>query len=157
MPNSGRRDKQSELGKRTYTGFNERWRARAGGGNFSKVYADQQPAHGGESLRKPYETRNKRSVWTVSTKAFRGAHFATFPPKLIEPMILAGCPVGGVVLDMFFGAGTTGYVAQRNARNWIGCDLNPEYVRLAQKRLSAPYQLTSMFTYAEMQQAAQPE
>jgi len=80
-------------------------------------------------------TRNKRSVWSVATKPFKGAHFATFPPALIEPCILAGSPRGGVVLDPFFGAGTTGLVAQRHGRKWIGCELNPEYAALAQTRI----------------------
>jgi len=81
------------------------------------------------------ESRNKRSVWTVSTKAFSEAHFATFPPALIEPCILAGCPQGGVVLDPFFGAGTTGLVADRHGRDCIGIELNPEYADMAEKRI----------------------
>jgi site-specific DNA-methyltransferase (adenine-specific) len=81
--------------------------------------------------------RNKRDVWTVTTKPFKGAHFATFPPDLIEPCILAGCPEGGTVLDPFFGAGTTGLVAQRHNRKWIGCELNPEYAAIAQARIEA--------------------
>jgi DNA modification methylase len=81
------------------------------------------------------DKKNRRSVWTVSTKPFKGAHFATFPPKLIEPCILAGCPVGGTVLDPFSGSGTTGQVALSRLRNYIGCELNPEYQQLAQRRL----------------------
>jgi DNA modification methylase len=81
--------------------------------------------------------RNKRSVWTVTTRPFQGAHFATFPPALIEPCILAGSPRGGVVLDPFFGAGTTGLVAQRHGREWIGCELNPEYAAIAKTRIEA--------------------
>lgn len=81
------------------------------------------------------ETRNRRSVWTVTTKPFKEAHFATFPPDLIEPCVLAGCPEGGVVLDPFFGAGTTGLVAQRTNRSAIGIELNPEYVDIARRRL----------------------
>ena len=81
------------------------------------------------------ETRNRRSVWTVTTKPFKGAHFATFPPDLIEPCILAGAPAGGVVLDPFMGAGTTAVVAERLRRQWVGCELNPEYVALAESRL----------------------
>lgn len=79
--------------------------------------------------------RNKRSVWTVTTKSFKGAHFATYPPDLIEPCILAGYPNGGTVLDPFFGAGTTGLVAQQNGRNWVGCELNPEYADIAERRI----------------------
>jgi DNA modification methylase len=80
-------------------------------------------------------TRNKRSVWEVSTQPFSEAHFATFPPALIEPCVLAGCPAGGTVLDPFFGAGTTGLVADRLQRDCIGIELNPEYAEIAQKRL----------------------
>lgn len=81
------------------------------------------------------EFRNKRDVWTTSTRAFKGAHFATFPPELIEPCILAGAPAGGVVLDPFFGAGTTGLVSVRHERQCIGVELNPEYIKLAEQRL----------------------
>lgn len=80
------------------------------------------------------ETRNKRSVWTVATTPYKGAHFATFPPALIEPCILAGAPVGGVVLDPFFGSGTTGQVAQALGRHYIGCELNPAYKPLQDER-----------------------
>ena len=82
-------------------------------------------------------TRNKRDVWTVSTRSYKGAHFATFPTALIEPCILAGSPIDGVVLDPFFGAGTTGLVAQRHGRKWIGCELNPEYAAIATARIEA--------------------
>ena len=80
------------------------------------------------------EKRNKRSVWTITTKPFKGAHFAVFPPDLIEPCILAGCPKDGVVLDPFMGSGTTGMVAQELGRKWIGCELNPEYINLQKTR-----------------------
>lgn len=83
------------------------------------------------------ETRNRRSVWTVTTKPYKGAHFATFPPDLIEPCVLAGCTVGGTVLDPFGGAGTTGLVASRHQRNAILCELNPAYVEIARKRIAA--------------------
>lgn len=80
--------------------------------------------------------RNRRSVWTVSTTPYKGAHFATFPPKLIEPCILAGSRPGDVVLDPFNGSGTTGQVAIQNGRDYIGIELNPEYIELTKKRLS---------------------
>jgi len=80
--------------------------------------------------------RNRRSVWTVTTKPYSGAHFATFPPKLIEPCILAGCPEGGTVLDPFTGSGTTAVVALNNGRNFVGTELNPDYVKLAEDRIS---------------------
>ena len=78
--------------------------------------------------------RNRRSVWTVATTPFPGAHFACFPPTLIEPCILAGSPAGGTVLDPFMGSGTTAQVATRLGRNFIGCELNPKYVELHELR-----------------------
>ena len=83
----------------------------------------------------PREIRNKRSVWTVTTKPYSGAHFATFPPDLIEPCILAGAPAGGVVLDPFMGSGTTAAVAVLNGRNYLGCELNPAYKELQDIRI----------------------
>lgn len=83
------------------------------------------------------ETRNRRSVWSVPTRPFKGAHFATFPEQLIEPCISAGAPVGGVVLDPFMGAGTTAVVAERLGRRWVGCELNPEYAAIAEARIKA--------------------
>lgn len=77
---------------------------------------------------------NKRSVWTVNTKPYSGAHFAVFPTELIEPCILAGAPVGGIVLDPFMGSGTTAQVAKDLGRQYIGCELNPEYGKLQKKR-----------------------
>jgi DNA modification methylase len=79
--------------------------------------------------------RNRRSVWTVTTKPFREAHFATFPPDLIEPCALAGCPEGGIILDPFMGAGTTAVVAKTNHRNFIGIELNPAYIGMANQRI----------------------
>lgn len=81
---------------------------------------------------------NRRSVWTVTTKPFKGSHFATFPPDLIEPMIKAGCPSGGTVLDPFFGAGTTGLVALKLGRDFIGIELNPAYCKMAHDRIYGP-------------------
>lgn len=81
------------------------------------------------------ETRNRRSVWTVSTRGYKGAHFATFPEDLITPCILAGCPEGGVVLDPFMGSGTTAVVALKNKRKAIGIELNPDYGRLSIERV----------------------
>jgi len=85
----------------------------------------------------PLETRNRRSVWTVATRPYKGAHFATFPPALIEPCILAGSRPGDVVLDPFMGSGTTAMVATQHGRQYLGCELNPEYVALQEARLSA--------------------
>lgn len=83
-----------------------------------------------------YEMKNKRSVWTINTKPYSGAHFAVYPQELVEPMILAGSCVGDTVLDPFFGSGTTGQVAQNLGRKWIGCELNQEYESLQNERLS---------------------
>ena len=80
--------------------------------------------------------RNKRSVWTVNTKPYAGAHFAVFPSDLIEPCILAGAPAGGIVLDPFMGSGTTAQVAQNLGRQYLGCELNPDYKLLQQKRVA---------------------
>jgi len=84
-----------------------------------------------------YEMRNRRSVWTITTKPFKEAHFATFPEDLITPMILAGCPKEGLVLDPFMGAGTTGVVAKKLGRNYIGLELNQKYVDMAESRISS--------------------
>lgn len=78
--------------------------------------------------------RNKRSVWTVPTDPYAGAHFATFPPALVEPCILAGSKAGDTVLDPFFGSGTVGEVAQDLGRKWLGCELNPAYAKLQDQR-----------------------
>ena len=91
-----------------------------------------------EGVRDYYSAgkRNKRSVWTVTTKQFKEAHFATFPPDLIKSCILAGCPKDGIVLDPFMGSGTTGMVAAMYQRNFIGFELNPEYCKMAEKRIN---------------------
>ena len=88
-----------------------------------------------KAQQKKYQKRNKRSVWTVTTKPFKGAHFATFPMDLIEPCVLAGCPEGGTVLDPFAGSGTTGIVAANHARNSVLLELNEEYIEIAKKRI----------------------
>jgi DNA modification methylase len=87
------------------------------------------------SVDKP-ETRNRRTVWTVPIQPFKGAHFATFPLRLIEPCVLAGCPEGGVVLDPFNGSGTTGIAAVKHQRKYLGVELNSEYIAMAKKRIS---------------------
>lgn len=79
---------------------------------------------------------NKRSVWTVNTKPYKEAHFATYPPDLIEPCILAGTKEGDIILDPFSGSGTTGEVALQHGRHYIGLELNPEYVNISEKRLT---------------------
>ena len=112
-----RKDVDKQRGhSRRHAGFNDRWDA----------MSREEQGSG---------KRNKRSVWTVATKPFKGAHFATFPPDLIEPCILAGCPVGGTILDPFGGAGTTGLVADRNGRSAILIELNSDYAAMASKRI----------------------
>jgi len=91
--------------------------------------------NGGLSRRAFTGTRNRRSVWTITTKPYSGAHFAVMPPDLVEPCIKAGCPEGGTVLDPFAGSGTTLAVAAELGRNAIGCELNPEYIVLAERRI----------------------
>ena len=112
-----KRIKMDDSIDRRKVGFNQRWDAAEAAGDT-------------------LSGRNKRSVWTVATKAFDEAHFATFPPELIEPMIKAGCPVGGTVLDPFSGAGTTAMVADRLQRNAIGIELNPEYAAMSERRIN---------------------
>ena len=85
--------------------------------------------------QKPQLTRNKRSVWTVATRPYKGAHFATYPPALIEPCILAGSRVGDVVLDPFMGSGTTAATALKHSRRYIGCELNEDYRALQEERI----------------------
>ena len=85
--------------------------------------------------------RNRRSVWTVATRPYKGAHFATFPPALIEPCILAGSRPGDIVLDPFMGSGTTAAVALQHGRQYMGCELNPEYGPLQQARIATAEQL----------------
>lgn len=87
------------------------------------------------ALYKPQLRKNKRDVWPISTSGFKGAHFATFPPALVRPCIRAGSRVGGIVLDPFIGSGTTASVAIEEGRNYIGIDVNPDYVALANKRI----------------------
>ena len=93
-----------------------------------------------EAMREPAadgETRNRRSVWTVATRPYKGAHFATFPPALIEPCILAGSKPGDIVLDPFMGSGTTAQVALQHGRQYMGCELNPEYKALQDRRIQS--------------------
>ena len=91
---------------------------------------------GGLSKIGAIDKKNKRSVWKVSTKPFKGAHFATFPKDLIEPCVLAGCPEGGTVLDPFGGSRTTGIVAAQHNRNAVLLELNQEYIDLAKERIN---------------------
>jgi len=108
-PRARTQRKQDLVGKPTYIGFNDRY---------------QTPLK-----------RNKRSVWTVATQPFPEAHFATFPEKLIEPCVLAGCSEYGIIYDPFMGAGTTALVALRARRNFVGSEINAEYIKIAENRI----------------------
>jgi DNA modification methylase len=101
-------------------------------GKYHNEGTGLQPHSG---LTKSYPTKNKRSVWSVTVKPYKEAHFATYPPDLIEPCILAGSEEGDIVLDPFMGAGTTAAVAKSLGRNYIGCELNEKYSTLIEKRI----------------------
>lgn len=104
------------------------------------------------------DTRNKKTVWTVGPQPFKEAHFATFPPNLIEPCILAGSREGDTVLDPFSGAGTTGVVAVKHGRKYLGCELNPEYVEMSERRLAVAeaMALRAKGVWAEMPRPSKP-
>ena len=87
-------------------------------------------------LTKSYPTKNKRSVWSITNKPYKGSHFAVFPPDLIKPCILAGSQENDIILDPFMGSGTTAFVAKELGRYYIGCELHEEYGKLIQKRLN---------------------
>jgi DNA modification methylase len=109
---------------------------------IAEPIAEQQPCvdDGGQPVR----TRNRRDVWTIAQEPFVKSHFSTFPTKLVEPCILAGCPLGGVVLDPFAGAGTTGLVADRLGRDAILIELNSDYCEMAASRIKMDAPLTAM-------------
>lgn len=107
---------------------------RFGGEKYGDDQTEESRTKSGKNYV-PMPRRNKRDVWTVGTSGFRGAHFAVFPEKLIEPCILAGCPVGGTVLDPFMGSGTTGVVCVKKERKFVGLEINAEYMEIAKKRI----------------------
>lgn len=110
----------------------------AAGSSFNKgKTAEHQLGRSSSVERVEDGKRNRRSVWSVPTSPYKAAHFATFPPALIEPCVLAGCPVGGVVLDPFGGSGTTAGVAIAYGRKAVLCELNPEYAELIPSRVNA--------------------
>jgi DNA modification methylase len=121
-----------------YTSPIDRW-----GGDFTRLVKSPKDKQQGNpkslnrerDMRPNKNGRNRRDVWTVTTKPYKGAHFATFPPDLIEPCILAGSREGDVVLDPFNGAGTTGKVALKHERRYVGIDINPKYLELTRTRL----------------------
>lgn len=127
-------------------------------GNKRHKYADAYAAGNSEEHRTKagllalqgveWITRNRRSVWSVATRPYKGAHFATFPPALIEPCILAGSRPCDIVLDPFMGSGTTAAVALQHGRQYLGCELNPEYGPLQQERILAATPEPDLFSEA---------
>ncbi len=107
----------------------------AGSSSNTGKTAAHQMGRSSDAERVEDGKRNRRSVWTVATRPYKGAHFATFPPALIEPCVLAGSRPGDIVLDPFMGSGTTAQVALQHGRQYLGCELNPDYGPLIQKRL----------------------
>lgn len=108
--------------------------AYTGGQSFQNGTCVRRESHGNSANNTG--RRNKRSVWSIATAQFKAAHYATFPERLVEPCILAGCPEGGTVLDPFTGSGTTGVVAKHLHRNFIGIEINPEYRKMAVMRIA---------------------
>lgn len=111
------------------------------GGNGANAGGKHRLLHDGEDGTLGQLTpnplgRNKRTVWEISPKGYPGAHFATFTPDLIRPCILAGCSPGGIVLDPFMGSGTVAQVAIETGRNWLGVEINKDYIKLANERLA---------------------
>lgn len=120
---AARPNKQDGAGQRSYTGFNDRYEGQA------------------------VPMANRRDVWTIPTAQLKESHFATYPPELVRLCILAGSPLGGLILDPFMGSGTTALIARKLGRDFWGCDLSPEYVKMARTRLanSDPYQPTLVY------------
>ena len=110
---------------------------RFGGDKYGKNAGEEHRTKSGEEWKGRTGKANKRSVWTITTKPFKGAHFAAYPPDLIEPCVLAGSRVGDIVLDPFGGSGTTAGVAIKHGRNAVLCELNPEYAALVPDRIAS--------------------
>lgn len=131
--------------------FSERSRMKGGRNHFGKTHGTPEKGKnsGNSNLHDARWDqafhklgRNKRTVWEVPLSKFRDAHFAVFPEKLIEPCILSSCPRHGLILDPFFGSGTTGVVARKTGRHYLGIEINPEYCEMASRRLQQiPYAL----------------
>lgn len=128
----------------------EQQRPRFGGGKYGPDKSEESRTKSGK-IYVPTPRRNKRDVWAISTGGFKGAHFAVFPEKLVEPCILAGCPEGGMVLDPFAGSGTTGVVAKRLRRNFVGVEINPDYWKMATDRIDATAVQFDQITMGEAQ------
>ncbi len=110
---------------------------RFGGNKYGDDGREESRTKSGNEWKGESGKANRRSVWTVATRPYKGAHFATFPPALIEPCILAGSRPGDIVLDPFMGSGTTAAVSLQHGRQYLGCELNPEYSVLQQQRIDA--------------------
>lgn len=119
-----------------YTEPLDRWAGQMIRGDY-KTKTDQFSIQerNGRNMRPNPEGKNMRTVWSINTDPTSEAHFATYPQRLVERMIKAGCPINGIVIDPFFGSGTTGIYARKVERNFVGIELNPEYVEIAKKRL----------------------
>lgn len=122
----------NDMRRRVENGHGE-WKTKKAAG----TYAISGKSRSREELYSKDGKRNKRDVWFVNTTSCKEAHFATFPEKLIEPCVLAGCPRGGIVLDPFIGSGTTAIVAAKHGRNYVGIELNPSYADIAKRRIEA--------------------
>lgn len=128
-------------GQLAYEAGDDRHRTKAGLLAYARKVAEvgtgiKNNASMDDALRNTVQKRNRRSVWTIASEQYSGAHFATFPAALVEPCIIAGSRPGDIVLDPFFGSGTTGQVAQRLGRQWLGCEIQPAYKPLQDERLS---------------------
>ena len=138
----GRKDTKYKGGPKDMAGgAHERWQYKSlETGRTGEVHSGYENPDG--SLRVSFDdkgvpVRNKRSVWTVSTKPFSEAHFATFPKDLIRPCIRAGCPANGIVIDPFIGSGTTACVCIEENRNYLGIELNHKYIKIAENRIGS--------------------
>jgi len=128
-------------GQLAYEAGDDRHRTKAGLLAYARKVADvgtgiKNNESMDAAMRTTVQKRNRRSVWTIASEPYSGAHFATFPAALVEPCIIAGSRPGDIVLDPFFGSGTTGQVAQKLGRRWIGCEIQPDYKPLQDQRLS---------------------
>lgn len=133
--NDSKFDDERDLSIRPTTSRKHRF----GGAKYGDSADPKHKTKSGEEYR-PTGKRNKRSVWTIATQPFSGAHFAVMPEAMAEPCILAGSAVGDTVLDPFAGSGTVGVVALRHGRHFVGCELNPEYAKMAERRISRYWQ-----------------
>lgn len=131
--------------KRYEYGWNGAFKGQFKGSPDETRFQEGKPIAPGEMYKSDF--RNKRSVWTTSLKPFKEAHFATFPPDLIEPCVLAGCPEGGIILDPFMGSGTTALVALKNYRKYVGIDISEEYCNMARKRIELSQKQITIFDY----------